>query len=223
MRLIIYLDDILLMAKSVENIKIARYTTLYLLHHLGFIVNVNKPILEPCQSIKCLGMIVNSKSMTMQLPQTKVFDPMDLCQYILTRDLSATAPAITPAPLQIRYLQQCQIKSQQASPSYETQVNLDETAIVDREFKPGGGKTTFTAITRDGNSVGCCSHRRAGSCNGGFLYGGGGMWTKKGKFTPHQHSSIINSPTAGQHCSTTLPLENGGTKSKTLTKISKEI
>ena len=58
-RLIIFLDDILLMASSKEELTFVRDTLIYLLQNLGFLINRKKSVLEPCQNIQFLGMEVN--------------------------------------------------------------------------------------------------------------------------------------------------------------------
>ena len=55
-RLIIFLDNILLMASSKEELTLARDTLIYLLQNLGFLINRKKLVLEPCQNIQFLGM-----------------------------------------------------------------------------------------------------------------------------------------------------------------------
>ena len=70
-RLIIFLDDILLMASSKEELTLVRDTLIYLLQNLGFLINRKKSVLEPCQNIQFLGMEVNSIKMTLTLPQEK--------------------------------------------------------------------------------------------------------------------------------------------------------
>ena len=48
-QLIIFLDDILLMASSKEELTLARVTLIYRLQNLGFLINC-KPVLKPCQN-----------------------------------------------------------------------------------------------------------------------------------------------------------------------------
>ena len=69
--MIIFLDDILLMAASKEELTFARGTLIYLLQNLGFLINRKKSVLEPCQNIQFLGMEVNSIEMTLTLPREK--------------------------------------------------------------------------------------------------------------------------------------------------------
>ena len=70
-RLIIFLDDILLMVSSKEELALVRDTLIYLLQNLGFLINRKKSVLEPCQNIQFLGMEFNSTKMTLTLPQEK--------------------------------------------------------------------------------------------------------------------------------------------------------
>ena len=55
-----------------EAIFVARDSVIFLLQHLGFVINFKKCVLEPTQEIDFLGMIVNPTTMTLSLPQQKV-------------------------------------------------------------------------------------------------------------------------------------------------------
>nr|CAH7758368.1 unnamed protein product [Callosobruchus chinensis] len=71
--LVFYLDNILLIADSKleceKNVKI----TIDLLENLGFIINKNKSMLKPRQTITFLGFSFNSVNMTISLPEEKVY------------------------------------------------------------------------------------------------------------------------------------------------------
>ena len=84
-RLIIFLDDILLMAASVEELTLARGTLIYLLQNLGFLINIKKSVLQPCQTIQFLGMEINSIDMTVTLPQEKKDQIVKQCQDLLRK------------------------------------------------------------------------------------------------------------------------------------------
>ena len=71
-RIVIYIDDMLVMATSLEEITIARDTVVYLLQALGFTLNEKKSMLKPCQIMEFLGVIVNSLDMTFTVPEEKV-------------------------------------------------------------------------------------------------------------------------------------------------------
>ena len=138
-RLIIFLDDILLMAASREEIIVARDTLIYLLQGLGFLINIKKSVLEPTQFIEFLGIEINSLEMTLQLPQEKKNQIVTQCQGLLEKSnvtireltrlvgrLSSTAVAILPAPLQYRAIQRQQIAELANKKNYNSLVTLTE-------------------------------------------------------------------------------------------------
>lgn len=61
-RLIIYLDDILLMSQSQEELLLHMRWTVELLERLGFIISVEKSVMTPSQSLEFLGFQVNTSS-----------------------------------------------------------------------------------------------------------------------------------------------------------------
>ena len=79
MRLIIYLDDMLILAKTLEEAESHLNTIIYLLEHLGFVINQKKSTMTPSTIIEFLGMIINSREMTISLPQEKVTNIMIKC------------------------------------------------------------------------------------------------------------------------------------------------
>ena len=79
----------------------------------------------------------NHKATTLRSPCEQTL----ISKQVTLRDLSkligklrATAPAITPAHLQIRYLQQCQIRNQKTKLSYETLVSRDQNCILELKW-----------------------------------------------------------------------------------------
>ena len=76
--IIIYLDDILLIGRTAENVQMYRDTVILLLQELGFMINLKKSVM-----MDFLGMVINSKEMTNSLPKEnlqKVKLCLDLCQ-----------------------------------------------------------------------------------------------------------------------------------------------
>ena len=71
-RILIYLDDMLLMCQSIERLLVARDTVIFLLQHLGFVINLKKSVMEPVQTIEYLGLVTNSIQMTLSLTEEKV-------------------------------------------------------------------------------------------------------------------------------------------------------
>ena len=98
-------------------------------------------VLDPALEIEFLGLIVNSKNMTLLLPAEKIGKIKDQCLRLykaskatlldltkLIRTLSSTIQAVLPARLQFRFLQQQQIVSLKQSQSYLTLVKLTSMA-----------------------------------------------------------------------------------------------
>ena len=71
-RTITFLEDLLIFGNTMEEILVARDSVIFLLQHLEFVINFKKCVLEPTQEIQFLGIIVNSKTMTLSLSQEKV-------------------------------------------------------------------------------------------------------------------------------------------------------
>ena len=72
MRLVVYTDDILLMAESQESARDQASALIYLLQCLGFTINKEKTISEPCQTLEFLGFTVNTLTMELALPLEKL-------------------------------------------------------------------------------------------------------------------------------------------------------
>ncbi|MFI5421651.1 MAG: reverse transcriptase domain-containing protein, partial [Nitrososphaerales archaeon] len=72
LRLVIYIDDILILGGSIEEIKSHADKALSLLQELGFRIKWEKCQLEPTQRVKFLGFIVDSVKMTLSLPHDKI-------------------------------------------------------------------------------------------------------------------------------------------------------
>ena len=138
-RLVIYLDDIIILGQTRWEIEVAKHTTIFLLQQLGFVINFQKSNLNPSTLMEFLGVEIDSQKMSMFLPKEKVDKLISKCKLLLAKDqvkirevssligtLNSTAPAVLPAPLQYRYLQQQQIKMLTMYPSYETQFTLNQ-------------------------------------------------------------------------------------------------
>ena len=70
--IIIYLDDLLIFGNSMSKIFMAGDSVIFLLQHLGFLINLKKCVLDPAQEIEFLELTVNSKTMTLSLPAEKI-------------------------------------------------------------------------------------------------------------------------------------------------------
>ena len=138
MGMIIYLDDMLLMGHSIEEISMCRDTVIFLLQHLGFVINWKKSVLTPVQEIEFLGLKINSVNLEISLTEEKIQKVKTKCQNLLTEPetsileltrviglLTSTIQAVLPARLQCRYLQLQQISSLKESHSYQQKIVLN--------------------------------------------------------------------------------------------------
>ena len=114
--MIIYLDVMLILSNAILEAHISQ--VMYLLQNLGFVINIKKSILHPCQKIDILGMKIDSIKMTLSLTPEKVQKVVKTCQNLLrsrsttllelTRVvgfLSYIIQAVEPPMIQLRFLQ----------------------------------------------------------------------------------------------------------------------
>ena len=87
-RAIVYLDDILLMASLLEDLLMARDTLIFILQHLGFLINTKKSYIEPTLTLEFLGVIPDSGEMTLNLPKEKRLKVQNHCQESQKREAS---------------------------------------------------------------------------------------------------------------------------------------
>ena len=140
-KIIIYLDDMLLMSSSQIDLKMGRDTLIFILQHLGLVINVKKSELTPTRKIEFLGVRIDSNRMEISLSQDKIIKIQDQCQKLLDQEdvslremtqligkLSSTALAVLPAPLQYRYLQRQQIDQLRSSGCFEKKIIISPQA-----------------------------------------------------------------------------------------------
>ena len=164
MRLIIYIDDILLMVESMEKAQDQASGLVYLLQCLGFIINTGKSILKPTQSLEFLGFTVNTVTMELSLPPAKIkkiraesrklLEAEQLSARALSRligKMSAAHQVIPPAPLFYRYLQMDLASALRATgQDYESTLTLsansrEELMWWDSQMIKWNGKTVISA------------------------------------------------------------------------------
>jgi len=117
-RVIVYLDDFLVVGKTIQEILKACHTIIFLLQNLGFLINVKKSVLIPSQKIEFLGMEIDSTKMLLILPEKKIKSISAHFQKLLDKTqvsvreisklvgtLSSMALAVLHAPLHYRALQ----------------------------------------------------------------------------------------------------------------------
>ncbi|XP_057302862.1 uncharacterized protein LOC130637025 [Hydractinia symbiolongicarpus] len=141
-RIVIYLDDMLILGRSREEVLMARDTLIFFLQNLGFLIHLKKSVLEPTQKIEFLLMSVNSLTMSLYLTKEKVAKIHKQCLSLykareatileltqLIGVLSSIIEAVLPARLEFCFLQQQQIQSLKVSKSYATLVHLRRKSL----------------------------------------------------------------------------------------------
>ena len=249
--IIAYLDDLLLIGKTKEEAMEARDSVIYLLTNLGFTINWEKSVMEPTQKIEFLGMILDSREMTISLPRGNILNLTSLCQDVCLiqephslRDLAslvwklcATLPAVSAAPLQLRCLEQDLIRAQGKGWNYESKIFLSPDAKSELRWwiKPLHLGNPEIVIYSDASSaLGWGAAMERGLLNRRCVDP-----SRKDHF-PHKrvgitggrdsHQNIPERPEGihptylhGQHDSPIILDQKGGTKSLTLLKITKRI
>ena len=117
-RIIVYINDMLILAETSEQASKHLETLLWTLQSLEFIINQEKSVTTPPQEIDFLGLLTNSLSMELSLPgeklrQIKMEAARLLPQQLVSAralsqfigKLSAAAQAAAPAPLFYCHLQ----------------------------------------------------------------------------------------------------------------------
>ena len=87
-RLVIYIDDILIMANTKEKAKAHTKSTVHLLKELGFLLKESKCDLVPKQEMVFLGYTINSNNMTFSVPKEKVRAIRKEAKRVATRELT---------------------------------------------------------------------------------------------------------------------------------------
>ena len=131
-----YLDDILICASSYSSCLNDLHSALSLLQSLGFVVNFKKSSLIPTKSLEHLGVIWNSKNLTLSLPETKLLAiqklivkccskpvPLRLLASLLGK-LVNSRESVVQSPLHYRCFQLELIKALKKSNSWDEYYSL---------------------------------------------------------------------------------------------------
>lgn len=79
LRLVVYLDDILIIGHSREETQEAVKQVVGLLESLGFVIQEEKSVREPSQSLEYIGLMIDTISMSFILPQKKKEKLVEQC------------------------------------------------------------------------------------------------------------------------------------------------
>ncbi len=143
-RLVIYLDDILLMSSSKEKLKEDVLLVRTVLELVGFVVNEEKSICDPSQLIEFLGLIIDSIAMTLSLPSSKVDSLVASCKKLISQPKSSlrelasvmgnfswAIPAVPFARAHYRNLQSLYNINLKRATEFDGKLTLSEGAILD--------------------------------------------------------------------------------------------
>jgi hypothetical protein len=157
LRLIIYLDDILILNSNAEGAGRDYLFAVSILEKCGFLINLEKSVGTPEQVIEYLGLIIDSKSLSLSLRPEKIVEIIDLCGKALERVsvslrdiakiLGNLAWAIKAIPfaqshyrdLQAQYIESCK----------QLGGSLNSTIILDKKSKQN--LTWWIANVRESN------------------------------------------------------------------------
>ena len=116
-RLVAYLDDLLIISNSMEQAVENTREVIRWLEFLGFILNYKKSMLCPSQEILFLGTLINTGEMTLSVPQEKIKKVQREARQILRKDnwsarklaatigiMNSVCKAMSPGMLMTRYL-----------------------------------------------------------------------------------------------------------------------
>ena len=137
----------LILGSTLSETKAHLRKTVTLLESLGFLVNWRKSITELVQTIEFLGLVVESKTLKLRVPESKVRKIRKDCQALLNknmvsgRDLAHTIgllasvnPAVLAGPLHYRALQRLKHQILREGSSLDALSMLDEEAKKDLSF-----------------------------------------------------------------------------------------
>ena len=82
-KIIISLDDVVLIGHCLEEIFVSRDTVIFCLQHLGFVINWKKSLLTPVQEIEFLNLKIHSVTLELSLNRTKIYKVVSECQHLL--------------------------------------------------------------------------------------------------------------------------------------------
>ena len=144
LRIVIFLDDILLAASSLQECLDQLRLLRKLVEDLGFIINEGKSHLEPVTRIEFLGFIIDSNLMRVFLPETKIQKIILNCRSLLSNRrpsvrqlanvtglLVSAFPAINYLRLFYRSIELCKSEALRAHGDFDGAAILSSQAISD--------------------------------------------------------------------------------------------
>jgi len=140
-RCLMYIDDMLILGKTQEELTHNFQICKSLLISLGFMVNEEKSVAGPLQELEFLGFLISSKSMTLTVTTEKLKSLILQCKQLLQTQwttirhlaqiigtMTSLKQAILPAPLNYRGLQELRNEGLSLHHSYDSQIYLTPRA-----------------------------------------------------------------------------------------------
>ena len=134
----------LLIGHFLEEIVMSRDTVIFLLQHLGFVINWKKSVLTPEQEIEFLDLTINSVTLELFANKANIQKVVSKCQNLLNNPqtsileltrliglLTSTIQVVLPARLNCRFLQIQQISSLSENLSYLDIIVLNEKSKIE--------------------------------------------------------------------------------------------
>ena len=146
-RIIIFFEDMLVMAQMFKEISQAKETSIFLLQNLGFVINFKKLQQTPVKEVEPLWLVKNSVKMILALPQEKVLHIQNKCMQLIASPkttimelnkllgkLPFPVQAVLPGRIHCRYLQQQQIEAVRETNSYQTKIKLSQQSLAELKW-----------------------------------------------------------------------------------------
>jgi hypothetical protein len=159
-----YIDDFYLQGDSLEECQNNVRHTTEKLQRLGFVVHPEKSVLNPTRTLKVLGFLVNSLTMTVGLPSDKSDGIVTSCRELISSatptirrvsqvigSLVDTQPAVSVAPLFIHQLEIDKNSALRVSKgNFDRKMRLSKQSIKDLWWWVDNVQTMSSAISRGG-------------------------------------------------------------------------
>ena len=143
-----YLDDSIVIGKTLEQVVFGVQKTVELFAELGFKISTKKSRFLPSQNIEFLGFAINTKCMTVTLLEAKAHRLISSCQALLDDNkvkirqiaqalgyMTASLPANAFAKLYAKKLERFKIKAlKQAKGNFDSEVVLDKESKSDLDW-----------------------------------------------------------------------------------------
>lgn len=157
---LIYLDDILVLGRSIEEVQCNINVILETLQSLGFMINTKKSQLRPSQTCQYLGFIYNSADMRMHLPPLKKQSILQAIKRFLAlkictiRELAkiiglliSACPAVTYGWFHTKLLErQKYLSLRRSSGNYSTVISVSRRIRTELHWWLGNIKYSFSSL-----------------------------------------------------------------------------